>query len=149
MLAALGLPPLWLLFFIALAWLLGAIAPWGPEPGLALRLLGQGLIALGVALTALALSEFRRHQTPPIPGRHAAALIRTGPFRWSRNPIYLADALMLTGAVLWMGAWLGLLLVPGFIFVLTKRFILPEEARLSTDFGEEFAAWAAATRRWL
>ena len=145
----LDLPPFWLIFFVALAWALSRAAPgwvWASDE---LAAIGRGLLLVGVGLTVFALVSFRRAKTTPIPHRRAAALITTGLYERSRNPIYLADVLMLTGAILWLGIWPALGLVPLFVWVLTKRFIEPEEARLREDFPEEFAKWSQNTGRWL
>ena len=78
-----------------------------------------------------------------------AALITTGIFRLSRNPIYLADLLILTGVSLIWGKFIGLILVPLLGWVLFRRFISGEEARLREIFGEEYTAYTARTRRWI
>jgi protein-S-isoprenylcysteine O-methyltransferase Ste14 len=75
-------------------------------------------------------------------------MVTTGVFAWSRNPIYLADALMLLGAILWLDAVLALPLVAVFVWLIQTRFIRDEEARLTLAFGPEFDLWAARTRRW-
>ena len=77
------------------------------------------------------------------------ALVTTGPFAISRNPIYLADALILMGLSLRWDAPIGVLLVPAFVWLITRRFILAEEARLSDHFGAAFDAYRKDTRRWL
>lgn len=142
------LPPLWLALFAGLAWAqaealpVAGIGPWGRWAGIA-------LVGLGLALFAAALVEFRRHRTTVIPHREPSALITTGIYRLSRNPIYLADALILAGLSLFWGAVSGLLLVPIFLALVTARFIRPEEARLRAGFGADFDAWARNTRRWI
>lgn len=84
-----------------------------------------------------------------IPRQTPSALITTGIFRLSRNPIYLADLLILAGFSLIWGKPLGLVLVPVLAWILFARFIQGEEARLRAMFGAEFEAYAARTRRWL
>lgn len=142
------LPPLWLALFAALAWAQARALPWGGfgawgDPA------GAALIGAGIVLMAAAFVEFRRHRTSVVPHRQPAALITTGVYRLTRNPIYLADALILAGLCLRWDAVPSLLLVPVFMAVITARFIRPEEARLAAGFGPAFAAWAARTRRWL
>ena len=146
---SIDLPPLWLALFAALALVqaralpIGGFGAWG-DP------LGAVLIGAGLLLMAAALAEFRRHRTTVIPHRSPGALITTGVYRLSRNPIYLADALILAGLCLRWDALPALLLgVPAFVAVITARFIRPEEARLAAAFGPAYAAWAARTRRWL
>lgn len=142
----LDIPPVWLLVFVVAVWLLPrGVAALPPIAGP----LGWGLIALGVALMVWAAWLFPRHRTSVVPHRKPDNIITSGPYRISRNPIYLADALLLTGAALAMHSLIGVLLVPVFIAVLTIRFIRGEEARLSAAFPTETAAFFARTRRWL
>lgn len=142
------LPPLWLALFAALAWAQARLLPLvalGGWSGWA----GWALVAAGVALMITAMAAFRRHRTTVIPHREASALVTAGPYRLSRNPIYLGDAMILAGLALIWEAWSGLLLVPAFMAVISARFIRPEEARLRAAFGAAFEAWASRTRRWI
>ncbi len=130
---------------------------WGLASGLpgltlsAVWLRGAGalLILAGLVLMLLAVYQMARHRTTVIPHRQPSALVATGVFRISRNPIYLGDALVLTGAILWWGVPIALPVIPAFVWLITRRFIEPEEARLRAGFGEDFAKWAESTRRWL
>ena len=70
-------------------------------------------------------------------------------FLQSRNPIYLADMLILAGVSIWMGSIPGFLMLPVFFLILEKRFIRPEEARMAEAFGEDFETYKANTRRWI
>ena len=88
-------------------------------------------------------------RTTVIPRRNPAALVTGGVFRLTRNPIYLGDAALLTGAILWWDAPAALPLVPAFVWLITRRFIRDEEARLRAAFGADFDRWAARVRRWL
>jgi len=76
-------------------------------------------------------------------------LIVEGPFRWSRNPIYLALLLILLGAVIGRGQPLCLIWVALFYWVLTARFVRPEEAALRDAFGASAQTYFNETRRWL
>ena len=92
--------------------------------------------------------QFWRHQTTILPREVPGVLITTGMYRVSRNPIYLADAMILAGCCLiWDAASLGL--VPLFMAVITWRFIRGEEAGMRRAFGERFEHWAGRTRRWV
>ena len=96
-----------------------------------------------------AVLSFRMARTTIIPRQDPSALITTGIYRWSRNPIYLADVLFLLGVALILGRFLGLVLVPLYIYLLDRRFIRGEEARLRAAFGPKFTDYAASTRRWI
>jgi len=96
-----------------------------------------------------AVAQMARHRTTVIPRRQPAAIVTTGVFRLSRNPIYLGDALILAGLVLWFDVPVAAPLVCLFVATIRKRFILHEESGLRTAFPEQFAAYAARTRRWI
>ena len=140
----LDLPPFWLLACLALAW----GVPWRAEVGLA-GIVGWGLLGLAVVLVVLAVIPFVRTGTTIVPRRQPTALIRSGIYRVTRNPIYLADVLILLGASLIWGSVLGLVLVPVFAVLLERRFIRGEEAALHTAFGAAFEKYTCETRRWL
>ena len=112
------------------------------------RIAGTVLIVGGLFIFIAALLQFRRHRTTVMPRETPVAMIDTGIYRLSRNPIYLADALFLAGAALWWDA-ASLLLVPLFVMIITRRFILGEESGLRAVFGAAFDRYAAQTRRWL
>ena len=138
------LPPLWLLAFLVPTWAVPVSLPWGGAfwPGVF-------LLVVAAALTVAALVEFARARTTVIPHQVPNALLTGGVFRWTRNPIYLADLLVLLGLSLIWGQLVGLLLLPVLWVVLERRFILPEEARLRAAFPEAFEDYAKTTRRWI
>lgn len=134
---------------MALVWMLARVSPGAAELAAYTRLPGLILIGLGVALMVWAVATMWRHRTTVIPHRSASALVTDGPFALSRNPIYLGDAMVLLGwAGLWGAVW-GLLLLPAFVFIINRRFILAEEARLREGFGHAFTRWSQRVRRWL
>lgn len=145
----LDLPPVWLLFFMGLVYLQSRI--WNPlsyGSGFSTAF-GWVLIAAGLALTLWAALHFRAHKTSIVPGNIPRSIITGGPYKFSRNPIYLADALMLLGVVLLFDSMLGAILVPAFVMVINKRFIEGEEAGLRAAFPDEADGFFGATRRWL
>ena len=150
MMRHLDLPPVWLATFICAVWLWQALGlPGSAPPGGALRLAGLVLVGLGGGLMVLAVAAVARARTTVVPHRVPSVLVTDGIFRLSRNPIYLGDVLGLVGAALWLGAPGALVLVPGLIWCLTVRFILPEEARMRATFGAAYDSYAARTRRWV
>lgn len=142
------LPPVWLAVFLALGWIVADRLPMGGG-GAWSDLLGGLLVGGGVLLMVLAASEMRRAKTTIIPHRSPDALVTSGIFRRSRNPIYLGDALILTGMLVFWSAWPALLLVPLFGWLITDRFIAPEEARLRDSFGAAYDRYAETVRRWV
>jgi protein-S-isoprenylcysteine O-methyltransferase Ste14 len=140
-------PPVWTLGGVALAWAGGQVLPWPilGEPG---RGFGVSLVLVGLGLMAAAVWEMRRAKTTVIPRRIPQALVTTGIFTLSRNPVYLGDVLVVAGAMLWYQAVWMLPLVVVFAFILEIRFIRGEEDVLAARFGEDFAVWRRRTGRW-
>ena len=143
MLREIDIPPLWLGLALALSWALSWIWAW-PMPGIGLALIGLGAVLMVVAVAQMLLSR-----TTFIPRRNPRALVTAGVFRISRNPIYLADALILTGAILYWGALFALPVIPAFMSLIMQRYIKDEENRLHAGFGAECSTWAARVGRWL
>lgn len=149
MLKWLDIPPLWLAFFAALAWAQprlydGGLSLAGPITGLLSGLLLGG----GVLLMLLAVTEMRRQRTTVLPHAEAERLVTSGIFKRSRNPIYAGDVLVLAGLVLRFDAVLALPLIPVFVWLLERRFIVPEEDRLRRKFRIEYAQYCRRVRRW-
>lgn len=139
-------PPVWLAGFAAIGGLVGRFVP--VQLGFN-SIFGAVLILLGLAVMLVAAVQMMLARTTVIPHRDPSALVMNGMFALSRNPIYLGDALVLTGLYLHWDALLALPLVFLFMIVITRRFIRPEEARLEGAFGEVFQEYRARTRRWI
>ena len=91
---------------------------------------------------------FAAAKTGVIPGSKITTFVRSGPFRFTRNPIYLDMTISLLGTALLFGSASGLIVPPLFMLVITRRFIRREEAMLRERFGDEaWADYAARTRR--
>lgn len=146
-LAELDIPPSWLALHVVAAWLLSYVSP-GLFGGFGATA-GKVMVLAGALIMAGAITQMVLYRTTVIPRRNPQALVTTGLFSLSRNPIYLADAIILLGAILWLDAFLALPLLLSFIWLIQTRFIRDEEARLTLAFGPEFDLWAGRTRRWL
>lgn len=143
-------PPVWLIAFAVLAWAQARYMALGLSLDSGLTdLLSGVLIGGGVLMAVLAIVEFRRHKTTVIPHETPTAMVQTGIYKRSRNPIYVGDVLILAGLILRFDAVLSLVLVPVFVWVLERRFILPEEDRLRRQFRTDFARYERKTRRWI
>lgn len=146
----LDIPPVWLLSFAIIAKFQADILDLGLSLDSApTRFLAGILVGGGLLLALLAVYEMRRQRTTFIPHKDAAHLVQSGIFSRSRNPIYLGDVLILAGLVLYFDAFLSLVLVPLLLFVLEKRFVVPEENRLRQKFRADFARYCQKTRRWI
>ena len=139
-------PPVWLAGFAALAFITGQVVPM-TFPGI--RVAGWAVTGAWLALMAVAAAQMLARRTSLDPHGAPSSLVTGGVFRLSRNPIYVADTLLLGGLALLWQAPLALLLVPVFGAIISRRFIRPEEARLAARFPGAWPAFAARTRRWL
>ncbi|HEX3049015.1 MAG TPA: isoprenylcysteine carboxylmethyltransferase family protein, partial [Aggregatilineaceae bacterium] len=114
-----------------------------------LRLVGLLPLAAGVGIAGIANNAFERVGTTIYPFQESSALVTTGPFRFSRNPMYLGFMLGLIGIALLLGSLTPWLVLPVFGFLLDQRFIRAEEKMLIQKFGPTFLAYKQHTRRWL
>ncbi|RFU13164.1 isoprenylcysteine carboxylmethyltransferase family protein [Rhodobacteraceae bacterium W635] len=143
------LPPVWFAGFCAAAWLLARELPLVRAFGPLFWGLGILLGLAGLAAIGWSAWWFWHKRTSIEPHHDPSALIVEGPYRFSRNPIYLGLLAMLTGYVLWLGVLSPVLLPWLFAVVLERRFIQPEEERLIDAFGLEARRYLQKTRRWL
>lgn len=144
------IPPVWLALALCAAWAQARYADLGLTfGGLWSDFAGGLLVGGGLVLIALAVYEMRRQRTTIIPNREADHLVTTGIFSRTRNPIYLGDAMILTGFVLNWNAVLSLPLIPIFVWWIERRFIINEEDRLRRKFRADFARYCQKTRRWI
>ncbi len=104
-----------------------------------------------VALGLIAWSGiwFWRKKTPIEPHHTPKTLIKEGPFRISRNPIYLGLVMLTVASALSNGSIIGVVAAIGLWVILDRRFAAKEEALLLRTFGDEARDYLADTRRWL
>lgn len=139
------LPPLWLVLFLVLNWAFELNWP-GQLP---FPRVSWVIIAAGVVFILWAAIWFRIKYTTIEPHHEPSALITGGPFRYSRNPIYIGLLIILAGAVIGRGQIVCLLLLPLFWWVLDRRFAQPEEAAIRRVFGEEGEEFISKVGRWI
>jgi len=142
-------PPLIYLLFIGFAWALSAQLPIPLPRNDWTGYLGWGLIDAGVVLMLWAALLMFRRKTTINPFRKPQKLLDSGPFRLSRNPIYLADTLIYCGIGLLLGSLWPWLLLPALIACMNRGVIAYEEHLLTRLFGDDYRAYQARVRRWL
>jgi protein-S-isoprenylcysteine O-methyltransferase Ste14 len=124
--------------------------PW-PLPFVpsTLGLLGPLATISSVLLFVLSLREFRRAGTSVRGSKRTTTIVRRGPYRFSRNPIYLSFILLLLGLAVWLdNLWLVLTLVPATVFI--AAVVIPREERfLERNFHDHYSSYTASVRRWL
>lgn len=148
MIKLIDLPPIWLVAFGAAVWGIDRLLPLSLFGALG-DMLATGLAGIGALFFGGAIRAMARARTTVIPRRMPQALVTSGVFRFSRNPIYLGDTSLLLAAILWWDVPLALPLVPVFMLLIRERFIRDEEQRLRDGFGAAFDEWAARVRRWI
>ncbi len=116
---------------------------------LAGQAVGWALMGLGFALFYWARTVFKRAGTTILPHRAPSALVTTGPFAYSRNPIYLGDAMLLAGIGIVLNMLGFLIAVPLFMFAVSRLAIRREEQFMLDRFGDEWVDYADRVRRWL
>jgi protein-S-isoprenylcysteine O-methyltransferase Ste14 len=107
------------------------------------------LMGLGLVTAIRCRSLFLQNRTTLSPYESPAFLITTGPFRMSRNPVYLAMAAILLGTAVVMGTVVPFVFTGLFILIMDLLFIPDEEERLETIFGEEYRDYKKRVRRWI
>jgi len=111
--------------------------------------LGMALALPGLALLFWAWLNFFRHKTTPIPTGEPSALVTQGPYRHTRNPMYLGLLPILASVAFFTGTPAYLLSPVGFFFIIDRLFIPYEEAKLERLFGDDYKLLKSNTKRWI
>ena len=111
--------------------------------------LGGTAVLVAIALFLYAVRTFRTAGTPVPGNRPTTTIVRRGPYRWSRNPIYLSFSLFQLGAAFWVNSlWLLVTLMPA--LALMSLVVIPREDQyLETRFPSDYLPYKASVRRWL
>ena len=110
-----------------------------------------GLLPLlgGVALAIAGRHAFKRARTAVLPFSEPSALVTTGPFAFTRNPMYVGLVLCLLGWAGLLGSLVPFAVVPAFFALVHFRFVLREEPFMAERFGQEYTTYRGRVRRWL
>jgi protein-S-isoprenylcysteine O-methyltransferase Ste14 len=143
-------PPIWAAIYLLLAavlsWLLG-----GPKlPGLPVVPLGIAVVAIGWVPSLWAFILFRREGTEVNPTSPVnRRLVTRGPYRFTRNPMYLGLIVVTLGIAIWIGSW-PFLIAPIAVFVTANWVHVPfEEAKMRNQFGATYESYVRRVRRWV
>lgn len=117
--------------------------------GTAARIVGGILAAAGLALSAWVMRSFGRASTPVTPWKESRRLVVSGPYRFSRNPDYVGQALLTAGLALLLGAPWALLALPPALLLVRYGVIAREERYLERRFGDDYRRYRQQVRRWL
>lgn len=110
---------------------------------------GWAIIAFGILVPVWAARIFKRRETNILPYRDPEKIVTEGPFKFSRNPMYLGMLLVLIGSAIKLGSMESFGFVLVFFSVANWWYIPFEEARMHAVFGEQFDTYKSKVRRWL
>lgn len=144
-------PPVWALIFFGLTYLV-SLFEIGLDFSVSGGSLGLVIAIVGVAIGVFAVVDFRAEGTTidPHDPSQASALIEKGMYRFSRNPMYLGLAIIIAGFGIGLGDIVATVVgVGGFVAVITRLQIIPEERALKKRFKKRYDAYCDGRRRWL
>jgi len=143
-------PPVWTLIYLAVAAALSFALGWPKVPGLPFPRLGMALVVIAFIPPAWAAILFRREGTeidPVSPSNRR--LVTSGPYRFTRNPMYLGLIVVALGVAIWVGAW-PMFLAPIAVFATTNWVHIPfEETKMRRQFDATYDSYAGRVGRWL
>lgn len=141
-------PPVVTLLIVLSAWLIHSLlGPW--QTIVRAPVLGGVLVVLGFSFMLWARILFTSRNTTLFVGKLSSQLVCDGPFRFSRNPMYMGVVAFLMGLALWVGTWPFYMAVP-ITFLFLNFFHIPREERmLRESFGEPYRVYSQEVRRWL
>jgi protein-S-isoprenylcysteine O-methyltransferase Ste14 len=123
--------------------------PLAALPALPSRVAGAILVAAGLAFTGWARLLFIRRGTTVLPFRPSSVFVADGPFRYSRNPIYVGFIAAYAGIALLCRAVWPLIFLPFVVVAIWQMAIAKEEAYLERRFGAQYLEYKVRVRRWL
>jgi len=142
-------PPVYFLAAVILMILLNLFIPIGRWLHYPWRYFGIIIIALGFSLSLGSGIFFRKLGTNPRPGSKANLIVTKGPFKFTRNPMYLGLITMLIGISILLGTFAPLVAIPIVFIILHTQFVLREEKWMEEWFGESYLEYKSKTPRWL
>ena len=142
-------PPVWLAIGIILQFVCNEYFPGARFATVEGQVIGGVILVIGLVLLVVAGGLFKQADTDLIPFKDVSALVTTGVYRFTRNPMYLGMALVLLACAVTVGSATPFIVPPVFMLIIHFRFILPEEKMLREIFPEEFPTYCRKVRRWI
>ncbi len=144
-----NIPPFYLLLSVIALFVLNYTIPLMVLFYPPFNYVGVVIIFSGLALILWHADYFKRYETPIKPFEHSTHLIKEGMYKYSRNPIYLGMGVILFGGAMVLGSISPFVVVPVFIIIIEKAFIVKEEKFLENIFGNEYLDYKKSVRRWV
>ena len=113
------------------------------------KALGALLIGVGFGITLWALTTFMRVRTGIMPDRPARQLVTFGPYRFSRNPMFVGFSAVYIGLAVLLNMVWPLVLLPLVVVILSATVIRHEERYMATEFGDPYTTYCRRVRRWM
>jgi len=142
-------PPLCYALAILIGVLLDRRWPLTIAAGVVTAAAGVMILVGGMALAFLSVGRFRRAKTSLVPIRPASSIVTSGPYRYTRNPMYVSLALLTIGGALLLKTWWPVIMLLPTLAIVQQFVILPEERYLRRRFGTGYEAYTRRVRRWL
>ncbi len=142
-------PPVIFLIHVLAAFLLNWLLPLPFVFPKSLELVGYALVLTGLGFAFSAVNQFAKLHTTLDPHGSVSTIVTSGPYRLSRNPIYLGFACTLIGLSLALSSYWGVVLSPLFMILLAQLVIKHEEIYLEKKFGDVYTSYKSRVRRWL
>jgi protein-S-isoprenylcysteine O-methyltransferase Ste14 len=120
-----------------------------PSSSGSLQIVGAVLIVIGLTLSIAVMRAFAVAGTPVTPWRQTTRLVSTGPYRYTRNPDYIGQALIYAGMSVVVNSWWSIFLLPLVLVIVQHAVIRREERYLERKFGEKYCDYTARVRCWL
>ena len=141
-------PPIYFLLGLVAMILFSSFVPMGRWLHFPLRYIGIIIIVPGFSLSLGSGMFFRKSGTNPRPGTRATLIVTKGPFKYTRNPMYLGLITMLIGTSILLGTFSPLIVIPIIFLILHTQFVLREEKWMTEWFGNPYLEYKKKTPRW-
>ena len=141
-------PPLLYAAVVVVGWLLDGLRSLRIGAGAFRSVLAWLLVAISLSLVISARGLFWRKNTSVLPIRPATTLVVTGPYRFTRNPMYLGLAILTIALGLFLNTWWPIILIVPTLIIIDRFVIAREERYLHRRFGADYATYTRRVRRW-
>ena len=142
-------PPALYALAVLIGYLLNRRWPLPIGGGVSVQALAWLLVGVWLVMSVSSIGTFRRSRTSIVPIRPATALVIAGPYRFTRNPMYLGLVIQTLGIAVWVGAW-PMFAAPLALFLTSNWIHIPfEEAKMRRQFATDFDAYVKRVRRWV
>lgn len=142
-------PPVYMLFSICLMFVIDWFIPTSFASGPLVWGFGACFISVGIFLDIYSALLFKKANTPLIPFHEMTFQVETGPYKITRNPMYLGMVFIQIGVAIILGSAIALVPLAVFFWIIQKNFIEGEERYMEERFGERYLNYKKRVRRWI